>query len=81
MRKNTRQENLRNMQRLNSAWGREPSNSDWFFDKWENDFDRTAKRTMRGILAVWVLSIIGCLIFWGVVIWGIIELVQWVKAQ
>ena len=73
MRKTARQEQI---DRLRRAQG-----NDWFFDKWESDFDRTAKRTMRGIIAVWAVGIILSLVFWGVVIWGIIELVQWVTAQ
>lgn len=55
--------------------------NDWFFDKWENNFDRTTKRTMRGIIAMWAVGLILSLVFWGVVIWGIIELVQWVQTK
>lgn len=75
MRNNARRENLN---RLRAQQSRD---NDWFFDKWEKDFDRTAKRTMRGIVAVWAAGIILSLVFLGVVIWGIIELVQWVTAQ
>lgn len=52
-----------------------------FHDTWERDFDRTAKRTMRGMIVVWLGILIANLVIWGVVIWAIIELVQWVTAQ
>lgn len=52
-----------------------------FFDEWERDFDRTAKRTMRGMIVVWLGILIANLVIWGVVIWAIIELVQWVTSK
>jgi hypothetical protein len=33
------------------------------------------------VIAIWVVVILANLAFWGVVIWGIIELVQWVTTK
>lgn len=33
------------------------------------------------VLLVWGIGVLLTLAFWGVVVWGIIELVQWVTAQ
>lgn len=33
------------------------------------------------VVAVWIGGILVTLAFWGVVIWGIIELVQWVTSK
>lgn len=61
---------------LNRLREQQRRDNDFFFDKWETDFDKNFKRATKGIVAVWVAGIIGSLIFWGVVIWAIIELVQ-----
>lgn len=57
------------------------TNRDPFFDAWERDFDKTFKRTARGIIAVWAAVLVANLIIWGVVIWAIIQLVQWVQTK
>lgn len=54
---------------------------DPYFDNWERDFDKSFKRTRSGIIAVWLGVLVGNLILWGVVIWAIIELVQWVTSK
>jgi hypothetical protein len=56
-------------------------NRDPFFDSWERDFDKTFKRTTRGIIAVWVGVLLANLVIWGVIIWAIIQLVQWVQTK
>lgn len=50
--------------------------SETFFDDWESNFDKNFKRTTRGIAAAWAIGLLINLVFWGVVIWAIIELVQ-----
>ena len=54
---------------------------DSYFDSWERDFDKSFKRTRNGIIAVWLGVLVGNLILWGVVIWAIIQLVQWVQTK
>lgn len=39
-----------------------------------DNFDKT-------FVGFWVASLIGCLIVWAVVIWAIIQLVQWVTSK
>lgn len=73
MRRNARQDALNRL--------REQQNNDWFFDKWENDFDRTAKRAFRWGVGVWVAVLLANLVIWGVAIWAIVQLVQWVTAK
>lgn len=73
MRKTARQQQLDNLRRQHSG--------DPFFDKWESDFDKNFNRVAKFGVAAWLVGILLTLAFWGVVVWGIIELVQWVTAQ
>lgn len=68
MRKTARQQQLDNLRRQHSG--------DPFFDSWERDFDKSFKRTRSGIAAVWLGVLVANL-----VIWAIVQLVQWVTAQ
>lgn len=52
-----------------------------FFDDWERDFDKSAKRMFRWGVGVWVGVLLANLVIWGVVIWAIIQLVQWVTSK
>ncbi len=52
-----------------------------FLDQWEDDFDKTARRSVKAFVAVWAAILIANLVIWGVIIWAIIELVQWVKTK
>ena len=54
---------------------------DPFFDSWERDFDKSFRRTRNGIIAVWLGVLVANLVIWGVVIWAIIQLVQWVQTK
>lgn len=57
------------------------SRNDFFFDKWEQDFNKTAKRTFRFGIAAWLGLLAINIVFWAVVIWAVIQLVQWVTAK
>lgn len=88
MRRNSRQDalnRLREQQEPRRMVGRQMYRGnqrvDPFFDSWERDFDRTAKRGMKAFIAVWVGILIANLIIWGVVIWAIVQLVQWVQTK
>lgn len=51
------------------------NNNDFFFDKFDHDFDKTVKRTFGAALAIWV---VGCLVSLALsiaVIWAIVVLV------
>lgn len=48
-----------------------------FFDDWEKNFDKME----RGIRWGFILILIANFIVWGVFIWAIIELVQWVTSK
>lgn len=52
-----------------------------FFDAWEKDFDKSFNRTFGAMVAIWVAIAIANLIVWGVVIWAIVQLVQWVQTK
>ena len=52
-----------------------------FHDAWEDDFDRKFNRAFKWGVGVWVGVLIANLIIWGVVIWAIVELVQWVTSK
>lgn len=73
MQRNSRQDAINRL--------REQQGRNQFFDSWESDFDKTAKRTVRGFIAVWATILIVNLILLGVGIWAIIELVQWVQTK
>lgn len=49
--------------------------NDWFFDKFEQNIEKNAKRTFGFALGIWVASVLGSLAVLGVVIWAIITLV------
>lgn len=52
-----------------------------FRDPWEDDFDRNFNRFFKWGVGVWVGVLLANLIIWGVAIWALIELVQWVKTK
>jgi hypothetical protein len=41
----------------------------------------TEEKFTVGVLAVWFVGLLFTLAFWAVVVWGIIELVQWVTSK
>lgn len=51
------------------------------FDKFNEDFDRQFKRTGRLVSVGFVVSALVSLALVAIVIWGIIELVGWVKTK
>lgn len=52
-----------------------------FRDDWEASFDKNMNRGMRAGIAIWLAFLILNLIFWGVAIWGVIEVVQWLTSK
>lgn len=52
-----------------------------FNDNWEKNFDKNFKRAGSAFAIFWVISAIVSLAFTGVLIWGLIELVQWVTTK
>lgn len=54
---------------------------DPFFDTWERDFNKNFNRAAKASIVVWLGILVANLVIWGVVIWAIIQLVQWVTAQ
>lgn len=44
-------------------------------------FTRGEKLTGGAVVAFWILAVLLNIAFWGVVVWGIISLVNWVTAQ
>jgi hypothetical protein len=83
MGKTHRQERLEEIRRI-----RDRQSRDWFFDKWEGEkmfdddkFDRNFDRGFKAMIGVWALILVGNLVFWGVAIWAIIQLVQWVQTK
>lgn len=73
MQRNSRQDAINRL--------REQQGRNQFFDSWEDDFHKTARRTVGGFIAVWATILIVNLILLGVGIWAIIELVQWVQTK
>jgi hypothetical protein len=71
-----RNERQNAINRLREQQARSP-----YFDTWERDFDRTAKRGMRAFGAVWLGILVVNLVVLGVVVWAIIELVQWLTSK
>lgn len=52
-----------------------------FRDPWEDDFDRSVGRMFKWGVGAWVAVLLANLVIWGVVIWAIIELVQWITSK
>lgn len=52
-----------------------------FEDEWEKNFDKTFERGAKAFGAVWVGILLANLIFLAVVIWAIVQLVQWVQTK
>lgn len=55
--------------------------NDWFFGDKNDDFEKTVKRGAGVFIALWVLSALASLGVTAVVIWAIVQLVQWVTAK
>jgi hypothetical protein len=51
------------------------------FNRHRREFDRDFRRMTAGIVMVWIAGIIFSLAFLGVIIWAIIQLVQWVTTK
>lgn len=78
-----RQERLNEIRRI-----RDRRSRDWFFDKWEGDFemgdfnfDREEKAFFSVFIVLWAVAALASLAVTGVLIWAIIELVQWATAK
>lgn len=56
-------------------------NRDPFFDTWERDFDKNFNRLFKAGFVVWGVGIVLTIAFWVVVIWAIIQGVQWLQTQ
>ena len=54
------------------------NDNDWFFEKWEGENMRNDdNKFFVAIIVLWALSALASLAVCGVIIWAIIELVQW----
>jgi hypothetical protein len=72
----------RRAEMLNEAWGRQPRQTN-FLDDWEIPFaaTKTVKRGFAVIVGIWVLSVLAGLVVTGLVIWGGIEGILWLRDQ
>lgn len=52
-----------------------------FKDGWERDFDKKAKRITGAFIGVWAFGVLVTLVFWILVIWGLFEGIQWLRAN
>jgi hypothetical protein len=63
---------------LNEVWGRPPLS---FEDAWEGNFDKNVKRGLKAIVGMWIVGALISLAFLGLVAWGIIEAILYLKSH
>lgn len=66
---------------LSDAWGRDTTTN--FMDDWEKSWfePKRAKPVFLVALGIWVLSILASLAIMGLLIWGGIEAILWLREQ